>query len=182
MRRSLGMDNVSGAHPCAQSCSSRIMHTATYHPVSPCHISLSRAIALTVGYDLRARRTCARSAWHCSQMVCGAGIHGSHKRLEHGVCHPHDLAQDRTRGGITLQKYLTVSKNTRGSGAGHTYCERSRHPSRRARSRNAAGAPIAARRVRYSAVQRPARSRMTSGGGSARAPSQAQVKSAMCGG
>ena len=115
MRRSLGMDNVSGAHPCAQFCSSLITHTTTYRSVSTRHIRPSRAIALTVGYDLRARHTCARSALHCSQMVWGAGIHGWHRRLEHGVCHPHDLAQDRALGGITLQKYLTESKNTRGS-------------------------------------------------------------------
>jgi hypothetical protein len=57
VRRSLGMDNVSGAHPCAQSCSSLITHTITYRPVSTRHSSPSRAIALTVGYDLRARRT-----------------------------------------------------------------------------------------------------------------------------
>src|SRR5215831_12560921 len=52
----------------------------------------------------------------------------------------------------------------------------------RARCKNAAGAPISSRRARYSVVQRPCRSRMTSGGGSARGPSQAQVKSAIRGG
>src|SRR2546427_12948551 len=109
------MDNVWGVHPCAQFCSSLTTPTTTYRSVSTRHIRPSRAIALTVGYDLRARHTCARSALHCSQMVWGAGIHGWHRRLEHGVCHPHDLAQDRALGGITLQKYLTESKNTRGS-------------------------------------------------------------------
>src|SRR5262249_28821141 len=56
------------------------------------------------------------------------------------------------------------------------------HARRRARSRNAAEAPISARRARYSAVQRPVRSRMTSGGRSVRAPSQAHVKSPIRGG
>src|SRR5262245_30733284 len=57
-----------------------------------------------------------------------------------------------------------------------------RYTGRRARSRNAAGAPISARRARYSVVQRPARSRMTSGGRSVRVPSQAHVKSPIRGG
>src|SRR3989442_1250398 len=117
------MDNVSGAHLCAQSCSSLTTPPPPYRPVSPRHISPSPAIALTVGYDLRTRRTCARSALHCSQMVWGSGIHGSHSRLEHGVCHPHDLAQDKTPGRVTLQKYLTACKNTRGSEEVNTRCE-----------------------------------------------------------
>src|SRR5215510_8227354 len=57
-----------------------------------------------------------------------------------------------------------------------------RHAWRRACSRNVAGAPISARSARYSAVQRPARSRMTNGGGSVRVPSQAHVKSPIRGG
>src|SRR5215467_1793145 len=65
----------------------------------------------------------------------------------------------------------------RGGTIGALYARRAEHHTwRRARSRNVTGAPISARSARYSAVQRPAKSRMTNGGGSARVPSQAHVK------